>query len=95
MLNNRHAAPEAPARLGEFEADISAAEDNKVLRQTIELEYLDVRERRALCQAGNGRNCRVGAQVEKNPVPLLTCFCRRRSGDFERFRPHEASQAHN
>ncbi len=54
MLDNGDAAAEAAVGLGEFEADIAAAEDDQVRGQSVEFEQLDVRERSGIRQAGDG-----------------------------------------
>ena len=52
VLDHRHAAAETAVSLGQFEADIAAAEHDQVRGQAIEFEHLDVRERPGVRQAG-------------------------------------------
>ena len=66
MLDDGHAAAEASVRLGEFEADVPAAEDDEVSGQSIEFEQLDVRERSGIRQAGDRWNRGAGAQIEED-----------------------------
>jgi hypothetical protein len=68
VLDKGHAAAEAAVGLGKFEADIPAAEDDKVLGHPPEFEALDVRERSGLGQARDGWDRGVGPQIEEDPV---------------------------
>ena len=42
VLDHRHAAAETAVSLGEFEADVAAAEHDQVRGQTVEFERFDV-----------------------------------------------------
>lgn len=66
-LDDGDAAAEAPIGLRELQPDIPAAEDNQVLGHAIELQHLDVRDRRA-GEAGKRRDERAGPQVEEDAV---------------------------
>ena len=57
MLDDRHAAAEATISLGQFEADIAAAEHDQMCRQVVEFQSLDMGERPGRLEAGNARNC--------------------------------------
>ena len=51
MLDDCDAAPEASIGLRQLNADISATEDDEVIRNSVEFERLNVRERLSLSQA--------------------------------------------
>ena len=56
-------AAETAHGLSEFEADIAAAEDDKMSRNFVELEGFDVRERLRFDETGNWFECGVSARV--------------------------------
>src|SRR5262245_53562326 len=68
VLDDRHAAAEAPHRLGEFQADVAAAEDDEVAGQPFQVQGLDMRHRRGGGQPGHVRNAGAGADVDKNTL---------------------------
>src|SRR5208282_3795432 len=86
VLDDGHAAPEAAVRLGEFEANIPAAEDDEVVGHPVEFEHLDVRERPGIRQAGDRWNLGVGPQVGI-PARLPTRGYRRHSNAPQAFSP--------
>src|SRR4029077_12860090 len=63
MLNDRYPAAEAAIGLGEFKADVTAADNNQMFRQPVEFEELDVRQRSALGQAGNRWDRRMSTDI--------------------------------
>jgi hypothetical protein len=95
VLDQGHAAAEAAVRLGEFEADIPAAEDDKVLGHPLQFEALDVRERPGLGQAGDGWNRGVGPQIEGNPVAGQNTGAAVVQPYLERFLGDEPPAAHD
>src|SRR5262249_40050212 len=68
VLDHRNAAAEALVRLGEFEADIPAAEDNEVFGHTVEFEQLDVSQRPGIRKPSDRRDGGMSAQVEEDVV---------------------------
>ena len=54
-LDDRDAAAEPPHRLGEFQADVAAAEDDEVAGQAFQVQGFDVRHR-----PGDGEPGHVG-----------------------------------
>src|SRR5262249_6759219 len=90
-LDDGYTAAEAPVGLRHFEADIAAPEDDQVCGQVIELERLNMGERLAGLETGNGRDCCVRSKVEKNPIaaqktpPVIIKL------HLKRFRRHKAA----
>ena len=67
-LDDRHAAAEAAIGLCEFEADIAAANDDQMAGQSVELERLDIGERRSRGEAGNIRDCGMRPEIESDAI---------------------------
>src|SRR6202011_5115225 len=63
VLDHGHFAAEASISLGELKAHVTAAEDDKVFRQVVEFEQLDVRHRPGVCQPGDWGNRGAGSEV--------------------------------
>ena len=68
VLDDRHAAAEAPIRLRHFDADIAAAEHDQMRRRVVEIQRLDMRERIAPRQARNIRNRRMRADIDHHLI---------------------------
>ena len=67
-LDDRDAAAEPPHRLGEFQADVAAAEDDEVLGQPFEVQGFDVRHRPGVGKPGHIRNAGAGADVDEDAL---------------------------
>ena len=94
-LDHGHAAPEAAVSLGQFEADITAAEHDQMLRQIIEFEGLDMGERPGTLETGNVRDCRVRSEVEENLVASQHARAAVIQVHLERFRRHKTPSPHD
>jgi hypothetical protein len=68
VRNDGRATSEAPVRLREFETYIPAAENDEMLRQSVELEQLDVRHRAGIHESDDRWNRRVGPEVQEDTV---------------------------
>src|SRR5262249_56313350 len=68
VLDNAHAAAEAAIRLGEFEAHVSATEDDEMRGQPVDFEQLDVRHGDGLGQTGDRWDRGVGSDVQEDPL---------------------------
>ena len=68
MLDDRDAAAEAPHRLGEFQADVTAAEDDEVLGQTFQVQGFDVRHRPGESESGHVGNAGPSADVDEDAI---------------------------
>src|SRR4029453_2131371 len=88
-------ASEAAVRLGEFEADIPAAEDDEMLGQPVELEQLDVRERSGIRQAGNRWNRGMRPEVEEHALPFQHSCATLVQTHLQRLRSDESRRAHD
>src|SRR5262249_45579067 len=95
VLDHGDAAAEAPVRLGEFEADVAAAEDDEVLGQPGELQQLDVRHGTGPRQAGNRWDRAMGPQVEEDAVACQHAGAAVVQTHFERLRRDETPGAHD
>src|SRR5207253_2092443 len=95
VVDDGHTASEAAVGLGEFEADVSAAEDDEMLGQPVELEQLDVRERSGIRQAGNRWNRGMRPQVEEHALPCERSSTAIVQTHLDRLRPEEARRAHD
>src|SRR5439155_9149273 len=93
VVDDGHAASEAAVGLGEFEANVSAAEDDEMLGQPVELEQLDVRERSGIRQAGNRWNRGVRPHVEEQSLPFHRSCATLVQTHLKRLRPDEARRA--
>src|SRR5262249_39891876 len=67
-LDDGHFAAKAAISLGQFQAGISPTDHDQMLRQIIELESVNMRERVGRLQVGNIWNGRVGSDIEENLV---------------------------
>ena len=94
-LDDRHAAAEAAISLGQFEADIAAAEHDQMRRQVVELQSLDMGERPGGLEARNIRNCRVRSDVEENLVTRQHARPAVIQPHLERFRRHKTPAPHD
>ena len=79
VLDDRDAAAEPPHRLGEFQADVAAAEDDEVLGQPFQVQGFDVRHRRGGGEAGHVGDAGAGADVDEDALAPQQTACRRRS----------------
>ena len=95
MLDHGDPAAEASVRLGEFEADVAAAEDDEVLGQPVEFQQLDVRHRTRLRQARNRWDRAVGAHVEDHAVACQQTSPAVVQTHFEGLRRDETPDAHD
>ena len=68
MLDDRHPAPEATVRLGQFETNIAAPEHDQMCWQVVQLQRLDMCERSGRLEAGDARNYRVRSDVDEHLV---------------------------
>src|SRR6516225_5777110 len=89
--------PRATSRppLGHFETDIATAEHDQMRRQVVELQRLDMGERPGGIEAGNARNCCVGADVEENLVTRQHTCAAVIEAYLERLRRHKAPGPHD
>ena len=67
-LDHGDLAAEAPEGLRQLDADIAAAEHDQVRGQPVELERLDMGQRRGRGQARDVRNGRVRAEIEEDAL---------------------------
>ena len=95
VLDHRHAAAETAVRLGEFQADVAAAEDDQVRRQAVEFQRLDVRQRPGVREAGGRRDRRPRPDVEEDPLALQHARAAVAQAHLQRFRRHEPPVAHD
>ena len=77
-LNDRDAAAEAAHRLGKFQADIAAANDDQMLRQSLQFERFDMRQRLGGGQSGHGGNHCPRAEAEETRDRRAIAASRRR-----------------
>ncbi len=90
VLDDGDAAAEAPVGLRELEADVAAAEDDQVLGQAVELEQLDVRQRRrGEARESAGSSGRV-PRLRKTRSPLSSARAAVVQRHFDRLRRDEA-----
>ena len=69
VLDDGHLGPEMPEGLGHLHADVAAADHQQVLGQHVELQRLDMRERRGLPQARDRRDGGARAEVQVDALP--------------------------
>jgi hypothetical protein len=92
-LQNGDAAAETDERLREFQADITAAQDDQMARHAIEFECLDVCERFGGAKTGDLGDSRVSAQIQEHPVALQSAHAAVAQSNLDGFRPDEAALA--
>jgi len=94
-FDDGHAAAEAAIGLRHFNPGIAATEHDKMRRQFIQFERLDMGERVRVLQAGNVRHGGMRADVDDDLVAgkrARTAFIQ---GNFDRFRADEPAAAHD
>ena len=94
-LKDGHTAAEAAISLGELEAHIPAAEDDKMLGHPARFQQLDMCERLGLRQAGHRWNRGVGANIEKDPLARQFARAPAVQTDLNGFWCDEAPLAHD
>ena len=92
---NGHIAAEAAISLRQFQARIAAADHDQMLRQIVELQRLDMRERLGRLQTGNVRKGRMRSDIEKDLVGREHARSSVIQDHFERFRRYETPVAHD
>src|SRR3546814_17604542 len=65
MIDDGDPTAEAPVSLGEFEADIPAAQNDQMVGNPVKFERLDIGERSGRREAGNRGHVRMRDKVEK------------------------------
>ena len=66
LLDDGHLAAEAPVHLREFEPDVAAADDDKVMRQDIEIQHGCVGQVADLVEAGHVGHERAAADIDED-----------------------------
>ena len=94
-LDDRHAAAEASHGLGQLEPDVSAPQDEEVIRDAVQFEGLDVRHRPRLGEAGDRVDPRAGARADHDDVAAEGARPAVVGRDLDRLRPDEAALAHD
>jgi hypothetical protein len=94
-LEDRDAAPEAPHRLGEFQAHVAAAKDDEVLGQAFQVQGFDVRHRPGSGKPGHVGDTGAGADVEKDALAPQQPRAAGVQGHPHRFRFREPRFAHD
>jgi hypothetical protein len=95
VLDDRDAAAEAPHGLGEFQADVAAAEDDEVLGQAFQVQGLDVRHGCGSGQPGHVGYTSAGADVDEDTLAPEQARAARVQGYVDGFRFREARFAHD
>ncbi len=95
LLDDGDAAAEAPEGLRHLEADIAAAEHDQMRGKPIELERLDMGQRRGAGHPRYIRDRRARAEIEKDALPLKTPRATLRQPDLDRPGRNEAALAEN
>ena len=67
-LDDRDFAAEAPEHLPELEPDITAADDDQMLREEVDLEHRAVGEELDLLEPRHVRHGRAAADVDEDPI---------------------------
>src|SRR3546814_2570916 len=86
---------EAPVSLGEFEADIPAAQNDQMVGNPVKFERLDIGERSGRREAGNRGHVRMRAQVEKQFLSGQSSCPAVVQRHLDRFRLDDASGSHD
>ena len=95
MLDDRDAAAEAPHRLGEFQADVAAAEDDEVLGQALQVQGFDVRHRPGVGKPGHVGDAGAGADVDEDALAAQQPRAAGVQRHLHRFRFREPRFAHD
>src|SRR3546814_19538414 len=86
---------EAPVSLGEFEADIPAAQNDQMVGNPVKFERLVIGERSGRREAGNRGHVRMRAQVEKQFLSGPSSCPAVVQRHLDRFRLDNARGAHD
>ncbi len=94
-LDDRDAAAEPPHRLGEFQADVAAAEDDEVVGQAFQVQGFDVRHRPGGGEPGHVGNAGAGADVDEDTLAPQQPRAAGVQRHLHRFRFREPRLAHD
>ena len=94
-FQDRHATAEAAIGLRQLQADIAAADHDQVAGQPIELQCLDIGERRCRCETRNLGYHRMGPEVENHALARQDPCAAVIEADFDGFRFNEPAAAHD
>src|SRR6266513_1572657 len=95
-LNSKRVSVDAKAvhRLREFQADKAAPQDNEMLRNAVQFQCFDVRQRIYFSQARRCLYGCTGAGVDHNPLPTKHANAAVARPDLNSFRSNKAPGAH-
>src|SRR3546814_15468578 len=94
MIDDGDPTAEAPVSLGEFEADIPAAQNDQMVGNPVKFERLDIGERSGRREAGNRGHVRMRAQVENQFLSGQSSCPAVVQRHLDRFRLADASGSH-
>ena len=94
-LNDRHPAAEATIGLRHFDAGVAATQDDKVRRQVIQFEGLDMGQRARFRQTGNIGNGGMRSDIDHKLVAEKHASAASIQYDLDGFRADEAAAAHD
>src|ERR1700741_4794334 len=95
FLDHRHSRTETPHGLRQFKADVTAAHNDEMLWQTIEIQELNVRHRFRCGCSGQIRDSRARAQIEEYAVTRDHARASAVEGDLYCSGRYEAGRTHN
>ena len=94
-LDDRDPAAEPPHRLGEFQADVTAAENDEMFGQAFQVQGFDVRHRPRCGEAGHVGDGGAGADVDEDALAAQRPRAAGVQRHLHRFRLREARFAHD